>query len=332
MQSLKPIQFAFISYAHEDAEFALRLAKDLRAAGAAVWIDRLDIKVGQRWDRAVEDALAKYPQVLVILSPASVDSTNVMDEVSFALDKGKTVLPVIHRQCEIPFRLRRLHYVDLTLNYDGGLGRLLEALGFAEPPSNLPEDAVKQVERGRTGPSGDDSPPREEGKLPEDAVKPVEQGRAGPSGDDRPPGEGNWPKKLIFGLLVATIVVVALILAWATLKPNPRPPRPGPSRPAAPIVDGKFRVFLHLGKANNRAVPEEGAIKKALEAQGFVVVDSDGKKDDYGPGVDYFHDEDKNGAQRLASLLNRLLPGQQGRILPRRQSARQPPGTLGVWF
>jgi hypothetical protein len=113
MQS--PLQLAFFSYAHEDAEFALRLAKDLRAGRAAVWIDRLDIKPGQRWDRAIEDALATCPQLLVILSPDGVEPTNVMDEVSLALEKGKTVLPVIHRECEIPFRLRRLQHVDLTL-------------------------------------------------------------------------------------------------------------------------------------------------------------------------------------------------------------------------
>src|SRR6266576_5514541 len=133
----KPIQFAFLSYAREDAEFVLRLAKDLRGGGAGVWMDQLDIAPGQRWDRAVEDALAKCLQVVVILSPAAVESTNVMDEVSLALEDGKTVVPVLHRQCKIPFRLRRLQYVDLSLNYSAGLDRLLEALGVGlrPPPS-----------------------------------------------------------------------------------------------------------------------------------------------------------------------------------------------------
>lgn len=144
MPSLTPPQLAFFSYAHEDAEFALRLAKDLRAGGAAVWMDRLDIKLGERWDRAIEDALAKCPQLLVILSPAAIESTNVMDEVSLALEEGKTVLPVIHRQCKVPFRLRRLQYVDLTLNYDEGLGRILETLGFAAPLSERSEGAVRR--------------------------------------------------------------------------------------------------------------------------------------------------------------------------------------------
>jgi TIR domain len=140
MQSLrKPIQLVFLSYAREDAEFVLRLAKDLRAGGADVWMDQLDIKPGERWDRAVDDALAKCPELLVILSPAAVESINVMDEVSLALEEGKTVLPVIHRNCKIPFRLRRLQYVDLTLNYKAGLGRLLETLGV---PTSGTTDAV----------------------------------------------------------------------------------------------------------------------------------------------------------------------------------------------
>jgi len=148
MQSLNPIHCAFFSYAHEDAEFVLRLAKDLRAAGASVWMDRLDIKPGERWDRAVEDALKKCPELLVILSPAAVESTNVMDEVSLALEEGKTILPVVHRNCEIPFRLRRFEYVDLAVdltgNYEAGLGRLLETLGVAKPSSEIPKHAVEQ--------------------------------------------------------------------------------------------------------------------------------------------------------------------------------------------
>ena len=35
---------AFFSYSREDAQFALRLAEDLKAAGANVWMDQLDIE------------------------------------------------------------------------------------------------------------------------------------------------------------------------------------------------------------------------------------------------------------------------------------------------
>jgi TIR domain len=197
MQSLKPAQLAFFSYAHEDAEFALRLAKDLRAGGATVWMDRLDIKPGERWDRAIEDALAKCPQMLVILSPAAVESTNVMDEVSLALEEGKTVLPVIHRNCKIPFRLRRLQHVDLTLNYEAGLGRLLETLGFATPSSEMP---VQDVERDLAVSSDRDGGTEEINLL-------------SPAASQEHEATLPMPKKRVFGWVMATIGIVAVLVA-----------------------------------------------------------------------------------------------------------------------
>ena len=57
---------AFFSYSRRDSEFALRLAEDLKAAGAAVWLDQLDIAPGQRWARAVQNALNDCPRMLVV--------------------------------------------------------------------------------------------------------------------------------------------------------------------------------------------------------------------------------------------------------------------------
>jgi len=63
---------AFFSYSRRDSDFALKLAKDLRAAGTGVWLDQLDIAAGEHWDSAIEKALAKCSVILVILSPFSV--------------------------------------------------------------------------------------------------------------------------------------------------------------------------------------------------------------------------------------------------------------------
>lgn len=119
----------FFSYSREDAEFALQLAGDLKSAGEAVWIDQLDIHPGQRWDRAVEDALRDCPLMIVILSPASINSMNVLDEVSFALESKKTVLPILYRDCEIPFRLRRVQRLDFRKDYSRMLQVLRQSLG-----------------------------------------------------------------------------------------------------------------------------------------------------------------------------------------------------------
>jgi hypothetical protein len=143
---------AFFSYSREDSEFTLRLAEDLKAAGANVWLDQLDIAPGQRWDRSVEDALSNCPRLLVVLSPASIKSTNVMDEVSFALENQKTVIPVLYRDCAIPFRLRRIQYLDFRSDYELGLKGLLKNLEVRQPvelptpaPAPLPSTREPRV-------------------------------------------------------------------------------------------------------------------------------------------------------------------------------------------
>ena len=142
----------FISYAREDTEFALKLAKDLRDAGADIWVDQLDIRAGERWDRAVQKALKDCPGFLVILSPYSVESENVMDEVGFALKRKKRMLPLLHNECEIPFRLERLQRLDFTGDYASGLRQLLTALGIPAPrrqkvaaPKMNPKDGLEYI-------------------------------------------------------------------------------------------------------------------------------------------------------------------------------------------
>ena len=58
---------AFVSYSREDWEFVLRLAKDLKTKGAKVWMDKLDIRAGQRWEPEVETALNGCSRMLVII-------------------------------------------------------------------------------------------------------------------------------------------------------------------------------------------------------------------------------------------------------------------------
>ncbi|CAM3400685.1 toll/interleukin-1 receptor domain-containing protein [Aequorivita lipolytica] len=131
----------FFSYSRDDSEFVLKLAKDLRVAGATIWLDQLDIKPGSRWDSSIEKALQESSTLLVILSCSSVKSNNVLDEVSYALEEHKNVVPVLLEDCEIPFRLRRLQYADFSGNRETGLKTLVDALQLEK------EVAKKLVER-----------------------------------------------------------------------------------------------------------------------------------------------------------------------------------------
>lgn len=121
-----------------------------------MWLDQLDIAPGDLWDVAVERALIGSPLLLVILSPASVASPNVQDEVSFALSKQRRIIPVLYRDCEIPYRLHRFQYVDLKSDYVRGLGDLLRNLqvkGGLEAEKSL-SHTERRVIKGRAGDGG----------------------------------------------------------------------------------------------------------------------------------------------------------------------------------
>ena len=135
---------AFVSYSREDWEFVSRVAKDLKAKGANVWMDKREIHAGDRWELELETALEGCSRMLVILSPASVVSPNVLAEVAFAIDEGKQVIPVFYLDCKIPLRWRPFQYADFRTSYDEGLQELLATLGSnrAEPQQEKTPDQI----------------------------------------------------------------------------------------------------------------------------------------------------------------------------------------------
>ncbi len=136
----------FFSYSRDDSEFVLKLASGLREQGVNLWLDQLDIEAGERWDSAVEKALGSCHTLIVVLSPSSVASVNVMDEVSYALQSDKRVVPVLSRACAVPFRLRRVQHIDFVDDYDRGFKRLIQALSGA-PGDAAVSPAVAPLDR-----------------------------------------------------------------------------------------------------------------------------------------------------------------------------------------
>jgi len=130
----------FFSYSRADgSDFALRLALDLKKQGFSVWIDQQDIRAGSEWDLEIEKALETCDCLLFIETEKSVISNNVLDEVNYALEQDKKVIPLIVHDSKTPFRLQRLQHVDFTRDYNTGLAQLIRELkgseisGFFQP-------------------------------------------------------------------------------------------------------------------------------------------------------------------------------------------------------
>jgi hypothetical protein len=127
---ITPQRSCFMSYARADADFATKLAASLRDKGVKIWRDVDDIPAGASWDAEIQNALNQCSHLLLVATPESVQSPNVADEISFALNKGKTVIPVILKPCELPLRVHRAQWVDFQGNYDTALSELLRNLGM----------------------------------------------------------------------------------------------------------------------------------------------------------------------------------------------------------
>lgn len=159
-------RLTFISYSRDDKNFALALAKELRSSGFLVWLDQLDIPTGSRWDDEVEKALENCEIFMVILTPNSIASNNVKDEIGYAIDSNKQILPILLENAKVPFRLRRFQYVDFTSkNHDEGIEaakQLLIKLGNNPTSTKLTNPAVvlRSEYQYKTNPDTDNVQPR----------------------------------------------------------------------------------------------------------------------------------------------------------------------------
>ena len=84
----------FISYSRQDSDQANILTELLTSAGLSVWIDQSGIDVATSWSGEIVDAINGCKAFVVLLSPNSIESVNVIKEVSLASEKRKKILPL----------------------------------------------------------------------------------------------------------------------------------------------------------------------------------------------------------------------------------------------
>ncbi len=139
---LEPAKRIFVSHSHEDNDFCHRLVRDLRSAlhdDDAVWFDAAGLQGGDPWWSKIREELRTREIFIVILSPAAMDSRWVNDEIDLARyyrnsPGGKTIIPLLYRQCDVRDDLKILHIVSFLPpnGYDSAFARLLLALGIPQ--------------------------------------------------------------------------------------------------------------------------------------------------------------------------------------------------------
>jgi len=149
----------FLSHSSEDRLFVNTLALDLQSRGFNVWYSEWELGVGDSLATAIQQGIQRASWLIVVLSPASVKSKWVREELNAAFARQLAedriyILPVLHKDCEIPVFLRDRIYADFRQDYKAALGKLLLTLTYryhpesASPLSEEPNPNA-QLELGR---------------------------------------------------------------------------------------------------------------------------------------------------------------------------------------
>ena len=91
--ALPTTPYVFICYAHDERETVVAQIDWLRGQGFTVWFDEA-IEAGSRWSDDLARAVEGCSAFLYFLSPRSVSSRYCLDEVHFALECSRPIVPV----------------------------------------------------------------------------------------------------------------------------------------------------------------------------------------------------------------------------------------------
>ena len=106
----------FLSYSRADGEpQALALRQRLETAGIRLWQDRADMEGGRDWWLQIAAALDSVEFMVLVMTPAAVESTLVRKEWRYARQHGVCVYPVIGGDIDfarLPRWMRSVHFYD----------------------------------------------------------------------------------------------------------------------------------------------------------------------------------------------------------------------------
>jgi hypothetical protein len=109
----------FISHSSKDKKFVRHLKDCLLENTIETWVDEDQLDFGDSLVNKLENALEETSHLVIILSPASIESDWVNFELKKALENQRTgliqkIIPIKYRECKIPDELSDLLYADLS--------------------------------------------------------------------------------------------------------------------------------------------------------------------------------------------------------------------------
>jgi hypothetical protein len=125
---------AFISYSRADWRDVEDLARELRYAGIATWLDTENIRPGDEWEATIRSAIRSSRAFVFCISRFSLQSRRTPAELASAIEHGLLLFPVMIEPTPIetlPDVLKQRHILQL----------------FRDPPSIALKRAAKELAR-----------------------------------------------------------------------------------------------------------------------------------------------------------------------------------------
>jgi hypothetical protein len=130
-----------------------RLDSALIKLGYSIWVDIRNIESGHRWTEDVQRGLDECSLMILIISQAAMDSSNVRDEWEYFKYNSKTLIPILYKPTDnpLPFHLQNVQHIDFSSqNFDNALQNLqleLYKKGL-KPNSEKPATKIKSNKAG----------------------------------------------------------------------------------------------------------------------------------------------------------------------------------------
>jgi hypothetical protein len=129
----------FLSHNSNDKPFVRKLAGRLSDAGVVVWLDEVNLRIGDSLVDKIADAINNVHFVAAVISANSITSPWVRKELSLAMTKeingdNKVILPIVIDDCELPNALKDKLYADFRKHrsnkvFEEQSIRLLQSMG-----------------------------------------------------------------------------------------------------------------------------------------------------------------------------------------------------------
>jgi TIR domain/HEAT repeats/PBS lyase HEAT-like repeat len=128
------MQHVFISYHHDDLDFAENVINRVEKAGYSTWTDD-KLHAGEDWRAMIDIAIKNAFALIVIMTPEAKASEYVTYEWAFAWGVGVRVIPLMLRPTPLHPRLEAMQYLDFTNPKIRPWDRLIEEIKAA---ANVP--------------------------------------------------------------------------------------------------------------------------------------------------------------------------------------------------